>query len=122
MSSHGVIDMVNEVETGFYLRTNEWVKIYAIENSINELVAIVWRRYTIEQKHTFQSYLRIDYDLQYISGKKFSKKEMDLIGYYYHNLVRTLTDDIQTIYTDNIEERMQLPFYQNLLHIKVVKD
>ena len=112
--------MINEVETGFFVRTHEWEKIYAIESDINELLAIVWRKVNINQKNQYQSYISIDYDLQYISGKNFSKKERDMIGYYYHNLVRTLTDDIQTIFTDNIEDRMQLPFYQNILHIKVL--
>lgn len=112
--------MYNQVETGFYLRTGEWEKVYAIENSVNELVAIVWRKYYVDQKHQFQAYLKIEYDLQYISGKNFSKKEMDMIGYYYHNLVRTLTDDMQTLYSNNIEERMQLPFYQNILHVRVL--
>lgn len=113
-------NMKNQVETGFYFRINEWEKIYAIEDSTNNLVAIVWRKYSIKQGNTLQVYLSIDYDLQFISGKKFSEQEIRTISYYYHNLVRTLTDDMQTIYTDNIEERMQLPFYQNILHVRVL--
>lgn len=113
--------IVTQVETGFYIRTNEWEKVYAIEDSMNLLCGIVWRKISIDDnKGRLQKYLRIEYDLQLISGRNFNEQEIRMISCYYHNLVRTLTDDMQTIYTNDIEERMQLPFTANLLHIKVI--
>ena len=112
--------VINQVETGFYIRIGEWEKVYAIEDSTGSLCAIVWRKYNTKQTYKFQIYLSVEWDLQYISGRKFSEQEIRMISCYYHNLVRTLTDDMQTIYTDHIEERMNLPFMTNLLHIKVL--
>lgn len=112
--------IVNQVESGFYLRLGEWEKVYSIVDDTGLTCAIVWRKYSIEQKNKFQLYFKIDYDLQFITGRDFSKQEQQMISFYYHNLVRTLTDDMQTIYSDNIEERMQLPFASNILHIKVL--
>ena len=114
--------IVNQVETGFFVRINEWEKVYAIEDSCNLLCAIVWRKFGIQDNGIgkLSKYFKIEYDLQFITGRNFNEQEIRMISYYYHNLVRTLTDDIQTIYTDNIDERFQLPFTSNILHIRTI--
>lgn len=112
--------IVNYVESGFYVQLGEWEKVYAITDDLGNTCAIVWRKFTYEQKYKFQMYFKIDYDLQFISGRNFNQQEIQMISFYYHNLVRTLTDDMQTIYSNNIEERMQLPFTSNILHIKLL--
>lgn len=107
----------NLVESGFFIKEREWKKLYGIYDSVDELCAIVWYKISVDKKTTL-TYLNIEYDLQYISGRKFNQKEIQMISFYYHNLVRTLTDDMQTIFSNNIDERMQIPFMSNLLHIK----
>ena len=109
--------VVNNVESGFFIKEREWRKLYGIYDSVDELVAIVWYKINIDKKVT-STYLMIEYDLQYISGKNFNQKETQMISFFYHNLVRTLTDDMQTIFTNNINERLQLPFTSNLLQVK----
>lgn len=108
-----------KVETGFYITINQQEKVYIIEDDIGSMLALVWRTYRLKPFGK-QYQLIIEYELQYNSCKKLSIGERQMIRIYYDNLVRTLTRDMQTIYSDHIEERMQLPFYQNILHIKVI--
>ena len=107
----------NNVETGFLIKEREWKKLYGIYDSLDILAGIVWYKINIDKKTTMTQ-LSIEYDLQIVSGRSFSQQELQMISFYYHNLIRTLTDDIQTIFSNNIDERMQLPFTSNILHIK----
>ena len=107
----------NNVETGFLIKEREWKKLYGIYDSLDILAGIVWYKINIDKKTTMTQ-LSIEYDLQIVSGRKFNQQELQMISFYYHNLIRTLTDDIQTIFSNNIDERFQLPFTSNILHIK----
>lgn len=107
----------NNVETGFLIKEREWMKLYGIYDSLDILAGIIWYKVNIDKKTTMTQ-LSIEYDLQIVSGRKFSQQELQMISFFYHNLVRVLTDDIQTIFSNNIDERMQLPFTANILHIK----
>lgn len=107
----------NLVESGFMIKEREWNKLYGIYDSLNVLAGIVWYKVNIDKKTTM-TLLSIEYDLQIVSGRDFSKQELQMISFYYHNLVRTLTDDMQTIFSNNIDDRFELPFTKNILHIK----
>ena len=107
----------NNIETGFLIKEREWNKLYGIYDSLDTLCGIVWYKINIDKKTTMTQ-ISIEYDLQIISGRNFKQQELQMISFYYHNLVRTLTDDMQTIFSNNIEERFQLPFTSNILHIK----
>ena len=107
----------NNVETGFLIKEREWAKLYGIYDSLDILAGIVWYKINIDKKTTMTQ-LSIEYDLQIVSGRKFNQQELQMISFFYHNLIRTLTDDIQTIFSNNIDERFQLPFTSNILHIK----
>ena len=107
----------NNIETGFMVKEREWNKLYGIYDSLDILAGIVWYKINIDKKTTMTQ-ISIEYDLQIVSGRNFKQQELQMISFYYHNLIRVLTDDIQTIFSNNIDERMQLPFTANILHIK----
>ena len=109
------------IETGFYFRINDSQKKFIITYDGVDLLAIIWLTYRLKQNHKSQYYLGLYWELQYNVIKNLSNSEKQMIQIYYHNLVNTLTNDIHMLFTDNIEERMNLPFYQNILHVKVIK-
>lgn len=112
--------MINNVTTEFYV-PNQKEPIYIIEDSTGSYLALVYRTIRIKDTGYGQHRIFIDYELQLNVCKEFNKNERMMLDIYYHNLVSTLTRDIQTLFTDNIEERMNLPFYQNILHVKEYK-
>ena len=113
--------MIDVVETEFLITPNRRDTIYQIESSDGRLLALIDRVYRVKETPQKQIQISIEYELTYNVCKSFSIAEKRLINNYFHNLVSTLTRDIQTIYDDNIEDRMALPFYENILHVKVVK-
>ena len=110
----------NERETAFLLRTGIPQLIFVIENSLDESVAYVYRTIYIGDEFNMKK-VRIIYDLSFNKYKEFSQQEIRMIRGYYDNLVNMLTRDIQTIYTQDINERLELPFMANILHVKVVE-
>ena len=114
---------MNRIQTGFIANIGKRERIYIIEDSSGNYLADVTRIYKIRDNSTaiyHQIFFEIEYELELNSMRTFSKNELQMIRIYYNNLVSTLTHDIQTFYTDNIDERMKLPFYQNILHVKIV--
>ena len=109
-----------KVEMGFYIPLGKSEQVYRIEDDLGGTLAFVWRTYRIKQNTQYQIFLSIDYELQLNPARQLNQNELRMLRIYFDNLVRTLTDDMQTIYTNDIEERMHLPFYQNIMHIKVL--
>lgn len=113
--------MIDNVESEFLITPNRKDKLYQIESTDGRLLALIYRTYRFRETPQKQMKVVIEYELQYNVCKQFSISEKRLINNYFHNLVSTLTRDIQTIYDDNVEERMSLPFYENILRLKAVK-
>ena len=113
--------MIDKVEMVFYITPNQPEQIYIIEDSVGSYLASVYRTYRFKETTQHQLKLTIEYELQLNVCKTFNGNEKMMIYNYYHNLVNTLTHDMQTIYTDEIAERVNLPFYENFMHVKVVK-
>ena len=109
--------MKHQIETGFYVSIGKNEPIYIIEDDCGSYLAVINRRITLKPNGT-QYYIAIDYELELNVCKKFNSNEIRMLRIYFDNVVNALTRDIQTIYTDNLEERMQLPFYTNILHLK----
>jgi len=110
--------MFDEIETEFYVTPNKTKTIYHLYDGSDKLIGSVDREiYFSPQLH--QERVKIVYKLRYNVLRNFSTSEKRMINNYFHNLVNTLTRDIQTLYTDNIDERLELPFMMNLIHIKV---
>ena len=108
------------IESGFYIPLGKSEQIYRISDDLGGTLGYVWRTYRVKQTIQFQMYLSIDYELQINPMRKLKENELRMLRIYFDNLVRTLTDDMQTIYSNKIEERMHLPFYQNIMHIEVI--
>lgn len=112
--------MYDEVETEFYITPSKTITIYHLFDGSDGYIGSVDREiYFSQQLH--QERIKIVYKLRYNTLRKFNKNERLMINNYFHNLVNTLTRDIQTLYTDHIEERLELPFMVNLIHIKVAE-
>lgn len=110
--------MITTIETEFYVTPNKCEPLYIICDSVGSYLAFVYRTYRIEQ--TMHQYkIGIDYELQFNVCKNFNANERRTIKAYFDNLVSMLTHDIQTLFTDNIDERIDLPFYRNIIHIKL---
>ena len=110
--------MFDDVETEFYVTPCKSKTIYHLFDGNDGYIGSVDREiYFSQQLH--QERIKIVYKLRYNVVRNFSISEKRMINNYFHNLVNTLTHDIQTLYTDNIEERLELPFMVNLIHIKV---
>lgn len=109
---------ITKIDTGFFINVNKEERIYSIDDDSGNMLAYVWRTFRIKQNHVGQFFLTIEYDLQYNPIRNIPNNEKQIIKIYYDNLVGTLTRDMQTIFTDHIEERMQLPFYTNILHVR----
>ena len=113
--------MIDNVESEFLITPNRKDAIYQIESTDGRLLALIYRTYRFKETAQKQMNVIIEYELQYNVCKQFSISEKRMINNYFHNMVTTLTRDIQTIYDDNIDERMSLPFYENILRVKAVK-
>lgn len=109
------------IESGFYIKPNERKVLYTIESG-NMFVASVVQIMRLKEEKYGRYYIGFEYQLIYNQYHDLSSNEKQMIRIYFDNLVNTLTHDMQTIYEDNIEERMNLPFYQNILHLKPYKD
>lgn len=112
--------MSNIIETEFHLVSGREEPIYNIVSSNNELLGIVYRKIIIKPMG-WEYHICIDYNLIINQFKKFNASEIRMVKYYYNNLVSTLTRDIQSVYVDNINDRFSLPFYENIMHLEIIK-
>ena len=105
--------MINKVETGFYLSINKKEKLYNIVSPKNGYIGTIFRKY----KYKFNNYtndmmLMIEYELELSAMKKFDTKQRGEINLLFHNIVNVLTYDINHLFGDEINERLNIPFYK----------
>lgn len=112
--------MTTNTITEFYVTPNKPVDLYIIESDTGQYLAMITR--TIRFVPTnFQMVVKIEYELQYNVCKQFTQQERGMIRMFYDNIVSLLTNDIHTLYGDDLDERLDLPFMKNILHVKAAK-
>ena len=109
--------MVNNIEMGFYFTIGRCDKIYDIETLDGIYLASIYRIIGLKQNCGNQMYISFDYELEYNKFRKLSEMELRMVNILFHNLVNMITHDMQTIYVDNINERLNLPFYSNIIKV-----
>lgn len=110
-----------EREVGFYITWGRKELVYTIESLNNEYLASIYRIYSYKKTTGNQILFRINYCLIYNDLRVKTPDQRRIIKIFFDNLVGVLTHDMQTIYEDDINERLNLPFYQNILQVKVAK-
>ena len=95
--------------------------IYIIMNSLDESLAYVYRIIYINETNTNSYDIRISYELNYNKYKKLNSNEITMVRIMFDNLVGMLNYDLKTLFTEDLNDRMNLPFYENILKVKVYK-
>ena len=105
-------------ETQFYIPMGCWRMCYAITNGDIERYAFIDRQYIINiQSRTISINYRLRFNVLKIIDNGFKKR----IIQYFDNLVNVLTHDCQTIFTDDLDDRMFNPLLGDELHVEILE-
>ena len=106
------------IETGYLFTPAKLEPLFIIVNNDNQYLAKISKRVIVKQFNFVQQIIKIEYVMEYNCLKKFTSQEITLLRIYFDSVVATLNNDMITIYTDNISERLDVPFYKNIVHLE----
>ena len=108
-------------ETTFYLIADKWNRLYNIYDENKNYLATIYQKITYDRKLGGTFELNINYrlliNIYHDMDSGFRKRLIN----YYENIVSMLTYDCRKVFTDDINERLDLPFDKNTFHIQYVE-
>lgn len=110
------------IKTGYIFTPMKVEPLFIIVSNDGRYLAKISKRVVVKQFNRTQQLIDIEYIMEYNCLKKYTSSELTLLRIYFDNLVNVLNNDILTIYTDNISERLDLPFYSNIMHLERYHD
>ena len=106
------------IKTGYLFTPMKYEPLYIIVSNDGRYLAKISKCVVVKQFNRTQQLIDIEYKMEYNCLKQYSQSELTLLRIYFDNLVNVLNHDMMTIYTDNMSERLDLPFYSNIMHLE----